>query len=101
MSYKEKVDPRSQSKSADELAEELRKLMIVYRKNLHHAQELQKWAHSKEVKPRSYAPGEKVWFNSKFIKTKRNRKLEAKFFGSFRVLHLVGKQAYMLELLRN
>ena len=99
--YEEEVDPRSQSKSADELAEELRELMVVCRENLHHAQELQKRAHDKGVKTRSYAPGEKVWLNSKFIKTKRNRKLEAKFFGPFRVLHPVGKQAYKLELPRN
>ena len=98
MSYEEDVDPRSQSKSADELSAELRELMIVCRENLHHAQELQKRAHDKGAKPRSYAPGEKVWLNSKYIKTKHKRKLEAKFFGPFRVLHPIGKQAYKLEL---
>ena len=100
MSYKEEVDPRSQSKSADELLAELRNLMIVCRENLHHAQELQKRAYDKGAKPRSYSSGEKVWLNSKYIKTQRNRKLEAKFFGPFRVLHPVKKQAYKLELPR-
>ena len=74
--------------------------MTVCRENLHHAQELQKRAHDKGVKPKSYAPGNKVWLNSKYLKTKQNWKLEAKFFRPFRVLHLVGKQAYKLELLR-
>ena len=101
MSYEEEVDPRSQSKSADELAEELRELMIVCRENLYHVQEFHKQAHNKRVKSSSYTLGKKVWLNSKFIKTKRNRKLEAKFFGPFRVLHPVGKQAYKLELPRN
>ncbi len=36
--------------------------------------------------------------NSKYIKTKRNQKLEAKYIGPFRVLHPVGKQAYKIEL---
>ena len=81
--YKEEVDSRSQSNFADELAEDLKELMIVCRENLHHIQELQKRAHNKRVKLWSYVPGEKVWLNSKFIKTKQNRKLEAKFFGPF------------------
>ena len=98
MSYEEDVNPRSQSKLADELSAELRELMIICQKNFHHAQELQNRAHDKGVKPRSYASSEKVWLNSKYIKTKRNWKLEAKFFGPFRVFHLVGKQAYKLEL---
>ena len=101
MSYEEEVDLHSQSMSADELLEELRELMIVCCENLHHAQDLQKQAHNKGVKPWSYAPGEKIWSNSKFIKTKRNRKLEAKFFKPFQVLHPVGKQAYKLKLPKN
>ena len=72
--------------------------MTVCRENLHHAQKLQNRAHNKGVKPKSYTPGEKVWLNSKYIKIKQNRKLEAKFFGPFRVLHLVSKQPYKLKL---
>ena len=74
--------------------------MIVCQENLHHAQKLQKRAHNKGVRPRSYTHGKKVWLNSKYIKTKRNRKLEAKFFGPFRVLHPVKKQVYKLKLLK-
>ena len=83
VSYEEDLDPRSKSRTAEELSSELRELMIVCQQNLHHAQELQKRAHNKGVKPRSYAPGEKVWLSSKYLKTKRNRKLEAKFLGLF------------------
>ena len=101
MSYKKEVNPCSQSKSADKLLEELKELMVVYCKNLYHAQELQKQAHDKGVKPRSYIFNKKVWLNNKFIKTKQNRKLEAKFFGPFQVFHPVKKQAYKLELARN
>ena len=60
VSYKEDVDPRSRSKAADELTEELRTLMAACRENLQHAQELQKRAHDKGTKPKSYAPSEKV-----------------------------------------
>ena len=69
--------------------------------NYHHAQELQKRAHNKEVKSQNYALSKKIWLNSKCIKTKRNRKLEVKFFGLFQVLHPVKKQVYKLELSRN
>ena len=93
MSYKEKVYPCSQSKSTDELSEKSRKLIVVCYENLYHVQELQKQAHDKGVKLWSYAFSGKVCWNSKFIKTKQNRKLEAKFFGPFQVFHPVGKQA--------
>ena len=89
MSYEKDVDSRSQSKLAEELSAEIRELMIVYRENLYHVQEIQKRAHDKGVKPRSYASGEKVWLNSKYIKTKRKWKLETKFFWPFWVLNPV------------
>ena len=86
VSYKKNVNFHSKSKSANDLANDLRELMIVCQENLQHAQNFQKRAHNKSTKPRSYAPSDKVWLNSKYIKTKQNWKLEAKFFGPFRVL---------------
>ena len=98
ISYEEDLNPRSKSRTAEELSSELRKLMTPCQQNLHHAQELQKRAHNKDVKLRSYAPGDKIWLSSKHLKTKQNCKLEAKFLGLFWVLYPVGKQAYKLEL---
>ena len=98
--YKKIFDLRFRSKAADELTKKLRNLIATYRENLQHAQELQKRAHDKRIKSRSYASSKKAWLNSKYIKNKRNQKLEAKFFGLFRVLHLVSSQAYKLKLLK-
>ncbi len=81
--FEENINPRSRSRSANKLAEELKELMEVCCQNLLHVQELQKKAHDKRVKSRSYAPGEKVWLNSRYIKTRRNKKLESKFFRPF------------------
>ena len=100
MLYKEEVNLRSKSKSADKLLAELRELMFICWENLYYAQELQKRAHDKGVKPRNYASSDKVWLNSKYIKTKHNRKLETKFFRPIQVLHPIGKEVYKLELPR-
>lgn len=72
--------------------------MKICQQNLLHAKELQKQAYNKDVKLCNYALGEKVWLNSQYIKTKQNQKLEAKFFRSFQVFHLVSKQTYKLKL---
>ena len=60
VSYKEDLYPRSKSKAADELAGKLIELMTSCQENLHHAQELQKRAKDKSVKPKSYTLGDKV-----------------------------------------
>ena len=96
--YKKDINLHFKSKSANKLLAEFWELMTVCHKNLYHAQKLQKQANDKSVKPKSYAFSDKFCLNSKYIKTKQNRKLEAKFFGPFQLLHPVGKQAYKLEL---
>ena len=96
--FEEDINPRSQSKTADKLSTKPWELKTVCQKNLHHAQKLQKQAYNKGIKLKSYALGDKVWLNCKYIKTKQNRKLEAKFFEPFQVLYPVGKQTFKLKL---
>ena len=96
--FEDDINLCSRSCSANKLVKELRELMNIYQQNLLYAQELQKRAYDKGVKRQSYASEEKVWLNSKYIKTKQNQKLEAKFFDLFRILHLYGKQTYKLDL---
>ena len=81
--YKKDINPRSMSKSAEKLLTKPRKLMTVYWKNLYYTQKLQKRAHDKAMKPKSYISSDKVLLNNKYIKIKWNCKLEAKFFGLF------------------
>lgn len=61
-------------------------------------QKLQKQYHNKHTKLKNYTPDKKIWLNSKYIRTKQNRKLKVKFFRLFRILYPIGKQAYKLEL---
>ena len=60
VSFKEDVDPYLKSRSAEKLAGKLRELIKVCCQNLLYAQKLQKRAHDKGIKSRSYTPGEKV-----------------------------------------
>ena len=72
--------------------------MAICHQNLYHTQKLQKQTYNKEVKPQSYALGNNVWLRSKHLKTMRNCKLKTKSLCFFRVLYLIGKQAYKLKL---
>ena len=42
-----------------------------------------KKAHNKRVKSHSYVPKKKIWLNSKYIKTKKNKKLKNNFLDPF------------------
>lgn len=57
ISYKKDVNLHFKSKSTDKLASELQKLMMVYNKNLYHAQKIQKQAQNKGLKLKRYVPG--------------------------------------------
>ncbi len=92
------INPRSKSRFANKLVEELTELIEVCYQNLLHIQELQKRVYDKGVKSCNYTLSKKVLLNSKYIKTKWNKKLENKFFGPFQVSHTVEKQVYKLEL---
>ena len=98
--YEQVVDPRSKLKTKYQLATYLETVMSVYKKNSQHAHQFQKYSHDKIAKSKSYTPKVKVGLNNKYIKTKQNRKLEFKFYDSFRILYKVGKQTYKLELLK-
>ena len=91
--FEEDVNSHSRSRLTDELAEELRELMEVCCQNLLHAQMLKKRVYDKGIKSRSYALVENIWLNNKYIKTMRNKKLDNKFFGCFRVFYTIEKQA--------
>ena len=82
--FEDNIYPCSRSCSANKLVKKLKELMNICQQNLFHAQELQKRAHNKSIKPRYYTSGEKIWFNSKYIKTKQHPKFKAKFFGFFK-----------------
>lgn len=68
--FQKDVNPHSKSCLAKKLAKKRRVLIEVCYQNLFHAQERQWKAHNKGVTSGSYTSGEKIWLNSKYIKTK-------------------------------
>ena len=70
MLYKKDINPHSKSKSENELYTELRKLVIVCYENFYYTEKLQKQAYNKGAKTENYAFSDKIWLNSKYIKSK-------------------------------
>lgn len=70
MSYKKEVNSHCKLKLANELCVKLRVLTIIFKKNLYHAQDLQKRVYNKGVKRKTNAFSNKVGLNTKYIKMK-------------------------------
>ena len=98
ISYEDNRDPRSKPRVADKNVAALYDLMKELKVNLTESQELQTFYHNKHVKKRIYRLGKSVWLSGKYIKTKRNPKLEHKYLDPFEIVEAVGKQAYKLKL---
>lgn len=60
MSCKKDFNFYLKSNSADGLLAELRKLIIIYKKNLYHSQKLQKQIYNKDVKSKNNTFGNKI-----------------------------------------
>ena len=75
----------------DKLANKLKYLITIYKKNLYHTQKSYKQVYYKSIKLKNYALGNNIRLNNKYIKTKQNQNLEVIFFGLFQTLYPIGK----------
>ena len=62
--YKEDLNLRSKSKTAEELFSKLQNVIAVYQQNLYYTQKLQKQALNKKVKSQNFTLDDKIWLNS-------------------------------------
>jgi hypothetical protein len=88
------------NQTAEKYIEKFKETWKTTEKNLEQAAERMKRQHDKHVKPsRQYQPGDRVYLDASKIKTTHaSKKLNAKFHGPFKVISVVGKLAYKLEL---
>ena len=98
MSWDEDINPRRQAKSAVETASHMQDLMKSCHEAILAAQKTQARYADTHNKARDYKVADSVWLTAKNLKTKRNRKLEQKMLGPFKIIDIIGKQAYRLEL---
>ena len=72
--------------------------MVVCKKIMLAAQQSQAEYADEYRKLRDYKVDGYVWLDTKYIRTKRNRKLEFKNFGPFLITDVVDSQSYQLKL---
>ena len=99
MSWEDFIDKRSRFKSIMKHAENLKKLMIMLKVELHNAQAIQTKYKNKHIKViDKYNVSDMIYLNDKNIRIKRNKKLEWKLFEFFEITHVIDEQAYRLKL---
>ena len=101
ISFEKHADPKAKSKFDQKHAKDLKELIKVLKDNLKNAQEQQAKYYDKRHVFKQYKLGDYVWLNDKNIRTKRNKKLEWKTFGLFKIIKVIGEknpQAYRLKL---
>ena len=98
ISWDENIDSKSRSQTAVDNAKHLFTLMNVYKDAILTAQQSQTEYVNKHRKSRDYKVDDLIWLNTKYLKTKRNRKLKFKNFDPFLITNVIGLQFYRLEL---
>jgi hypothetical protein len=89
----------SSNDNVEKVLNELRETLVVTNANLHKAQEQQKKYADQHRRDEQFVVGERVYLDTSDITfTEGSKKLLPKFIGPFKVLKVVSKVAYQIEL---
>ena len=92
-------DPQVDVPAVSERIEELRRVRRDMEANWARAVKSQASYHNQRTRPQTYCVGDMVYLSARNIRTRRpNKKLDHKYHGPYKVLTLVGTQAYRLQL---
>ena len=100
MSFENFANFKVKFKSANEHVKKLTKLLNVLKTNLTHAQKQQIKYKNARTKKANFEVESYVNVNDKNIRIKRNKKLEWKFFESFKILDTIDDQIYRIDILK-
>ena len=100
ISFEKFANFKIKSKSAKKHVEELIELMRILKINLAQTQKQQIKYKNAKTKIKNFDVKSYVNVNDKNIRIKRNKKLEWKFFDSFKVLKTIKNQAYQVEIFK-
>ena len=100
MSFEKFANFKIKSKSAKKHVEKLIELIKILKINLAQTQKQQIKYKNAKTKIKSFDVESYVNVNDKNIRIKRNKKLEWKFFDSFKILKTIENQTYQFEILK-